>query len=63
MKKKVKIEFDPFTGMDLTEKITKTLSDSLASEIDRQILRSLGYEIERNKIRINKIYNIFNKEE
>ncbi len=59
MKKKVKMEFDPFTGIDLTEKITKTLSDSLASEIDRQIMSSLGYELRRNKRRINKIFNIF----
>ena len=60
MKKKVNVEFDPFIRLELTEELTKTLSDSLAREIDRQILSTLGYEIERNKRRINKILNIFN---
>ena len=60
MNKKTKTEFDPFIGLDLTEELTKTFSDSLAREIDRQILSTLGYEIERNKRRINKILNIFN---
>lgn len=59
MKKKTKVEFDPFIGIELTEELTKTLSDSLAREIDRQILASLGYEIRRNKRRINMIINIF----
>ena len=61
MKKKVNVEFDPFIRLELTEELTKTLSDSLASEIDRQILSSLGYEVRRNKRRINKILNIFNE--
>jgi hypothetical protein len=61
MKKKTKAEFDPFIGLDLTEELTKTFSDSLAREIDRQILSSLGYEVRRNKRRINKILNIFNE--
>ena len=60
MNKKTKAEFDPFIGLELTEELTKTLSDSLAREIDRQILSNLGYEIEKNKRRINKILNIFN---
>ena len=60
MNKKTKEEFDPFIGLELTEELTKTFSDSLAREIDRQILSNLGYEIERNKRRINKILNIFN---
>lgn len=59
MKKKTKVEFDPFIGIELTEELTKTLSDSLSREIDRQILASLGYEIRRNKRRINMIINIF----
>lgn len=61
MNKKTKAEFDPFTSLELTEELSKTLSDSLASEIDRQILSSLGYEVRRNKRRINKILNIFNE--
>jgi hypothetical protein len=61
MKNKTKVDFDPFIGLELTEELTKTLSDSLAKEIDRQILSSLGYEIRRNKRRINKILNIFNE--
>lgn len=57
--KKVKVEFDPFVGLELTEEITKTLSEQISKEIDRQILSNLGYEIRRNKRRINKIFNIF----
>lgn len=59
MKKKVNVEFDPFVGLDLSEEMNKIFSQELAGEIDRQILSSLGYEIRRNKRRINMILNIF----
>lgn len=61
MKKKVNVEFDPFVGLDLSEEMNKIFSQELAGEIDRQILSSLGYEVRRNKRRINKILNIFNE--
>lgn len=57
--KKVKVEFDPFVDLELTEEITKILSEQISKEIDREILSNLGYEIRRNKRRINKIFNIF----
>lgn len=59
MKKKDKVDFNPFYGLDLSEEINKTLSEEIAKEIDRQIMSSLGYELRRNKRRINKIFNIF----
>lgn len=62
MSNKNKVEFDPFIGLELTEELTKTLSEELSREIDKQILSNLGYEMRRNKRRINTIYNIFNKE-
>jgi predicted HAD superfamily phosphohydrolase YqeG len=46
-------------GKDIESELTKILSEQLASEIDRDILRSLGLEPDRNKRRkksINKIY-------
>ena len=46
-------------GKDIESELTKILSEQLASEIDRDILRSLGLEPDRNKRRKksrNKIY-------
>lgn len=46
-------------GKDIESELTKILSEQWASEIDRDILRSLGLEPDRNKRRkksINKIY-------
>ena len=38
-------------GVDLADEMTKILSEQLAKEIDRDILRSLGLEPDRNKRR------------
>jgi hypothetical protein len=46
-------------GKDIESELTKILSEELAREIDREILKSLGIEPDRNKRRkksINKIY-------
>ena len=47
-------------GLDIEEQLTNMLSEQIAREIDRDILRSLGLEPDRNKRRkvsINKIFN------
>jgi hypothetical protein len=46
-------------GIDVVDQITSMLSDELAKSIDRDILRSLGIELDRNKRRKNKINKIF----
>lgn len=46
-------------GVDMDE-LTKMLSEQLAKEIDREILRNLGLEPDRNKRRKNSIQKIFN---
>lgn len=46
-------------GKDIESELTKILSEQIAKEIDRDILRGLGIEPDRNKrrkISINKIY-------
>lgn len=47
-------------GLDIEEQLTNMLSEQIAREIDRDILRGLGLEPDRNKRRkvsINKIFN------
>lgn len=46
-------------GLDIEEELTSMLSDHLAREIDKDILRNLGIEPDRNKRRINSIKKIF----
>lgn len=46
-------------GVDLADEMTKILSEQLAKEIDRDILRSLGLEPDRNKRRKNSINKIY----
>lgn len=46
-------------GVDIESELTKILSEQIAKEMDRDILRSLGFEPDRNKRRkkyINKIF-------
>ena len=46
-------------GKDIEAELTKVLSEQIAKEIDRDILRGLGLEPDRNERRkksINKIY-------
>ena len=45
-------------GSDIESELTKILSEQLASEIDREILKSLGI-IERPMRRINSINKIY----
>ena len=47
-------------GLDIEEQLTNMLSEQLAREIDRDILRGLGLEPDRNKRRKNSINKIFN---
>lgn len=46
--------------VDAASKLEKILSEELAKEIDRDILRTLGIEPDRNKRRMNSINKIFN---
>jgi hypothetical protein len=46
-------------GIDIVDELTSLLSDQIAREIDRDILKSLGIEPDRNKRRMNSINNIF----
>jgi len=46
-------------GIDIVDELTSLLSDQIAREIDRDILKSLGIEPYRNKRRINSINKIF----
>lgn len=46
-------------GVDIESELTKILSEQIAKEIDRDILRGLGIEPDRNKRRINSINKIF----
>jgi hypothetical protein len=47
-------------GLDIEEQLTNMLSEQIAREIDRDILRGLGLEPDRNKRRKNSINKIFN---
>ena len=46
-------------GIDIEEKLTSMLSNELAKEIDKQIFRSLGIELDKNKRRKKSIQKIF----
>ena len=46
-------------GKDIESELTKILSEQLAKEIDREFLRGLGLEPDRNKRRKNSINKIF----
>lgn len=46
-------------GLDVEEQLTKMLTDELTKSIDRDILKSLGLEPDRNKRRKNSINKIF----
>ena len=49
-------------GKDIESKLTKILSEQIAKEIDRDILRGLGIEPDRNKRRKNSINKIYKNE-
>lgn len=46
-------------GVDIESELTKILSEQIAKEMDRDILRSLGFEPDRNKRRKKSINKIF----
>jgi len=46
-------------GVDIESDLTKILSEQIAKEIDRDILRGLGIEPDRNKRRKKSINKIF----
>lgn len=50
-------------GVDIEDKLTSMLSEELAKEIDKDILRGLGLEPDRNKRRVNSINKIFKSSE
>ena len=49
-------------GKDIESELTKILSEQIAKEIDRDILRGLGIEPDRNKRRKNSINKIYKNE-
>ena len=46
-------------GIDVVDQLTSMLSAEIAKGIDRDIIRSLGFEPDRNKRRKNSIDKIF----
>lgn len=46
-------------GKDIEAELTAMLSEELSKQIDKEILRSLGVEPDKNKRRKNKIDKIF----
>ena len=46
-------------GLDVENELQKVLSEELAKEIDREILRSMGLEPDKNKRRMNAIKDLF----
>ena len=47
-------------GEEIKDKLVSYLSEELAKNIDKEILRSMGFEPDRNKRRINSIKKILN---
>jgi hypothetical protein len=52
-------ELSKHYGPDIVNQLESMLSDQIAREIDRNILKSLGLEPDRNKRRMNSINKIF----
>jgi hypothetical protein len=46
-------------GIDISDQLSAMLSNEIAKGIDKEILKSLGLEPERNKRRKNSINKIF----
>jgi hypothetical protein len=46
-------------GIDVVDQLSSMLSDEIAKSLDKDILRSLGLEPDRNKRRKNSISKIF----
>lgn len=52
-------ELSKHYSIDIVDQLTSMLSDEIAKSIDKEILRSLGLEPDRNKRRKNSINKIF----
>ncbi len=48
-------------SIDVVDELSKLLSEQIAREIDIEILKSLGIELEKNKRRKNSIDKIYKK--
>ena len=48
-------------SMDIADELTKFLSEELSKQIDKDMLRALGVEPDRNKRRKKSIEKIFNQ--
>jgi len=63
--KRVKTEIerlDVFSDLpNIEAQLTSMLSEELAKSIDREILRSMGFELDKWKRRMNKINKIYNQ--
>lgn len=46
-------------GIDVADQLSAMLSDEIAKSIDKEILKSLGIEPDRNKRRMNSIAKVF----
>jgi len=66
MKKiKAKMErLDNFSNIpNIEDQLTAMLSEELTKSIDRKIFRSMGFELDKWKRRMNKINKIYNQSE
>jgi len=52
-------ELSKHYGLDIVNQLESMLSDEIAKGIDREILKSLGLEPDKNKRRMNSINKIF----
>ena len=52
-------ELSKHYGIDVADQLSAMLSNEIAKSIDKEILKSLGLEPERNKRRKNSINKIF----
>lgn len=59
--KSIKIESQQTSqySQDIESELTKILSEELARSIDKEILRGMGFEPDKNKRRKNKIEKLF----
>jgi len=50
-------------SIDIVDRMTQMLSDEIAKNIDREILRSMGLILDKNKRRMSHIDKIFKSSE
>jgi hypothetical protein len=56
-------ELSKHYGIDIADQLSAMLSNEIAKSIDKEILKSLGWEPDRNKRRKNSINKIFRASE